>query len=69
MRSMVLGNWQTTLVGVAVILAASLGMKYGGVDATSGAALIAVGLGFVLSGDGRSKAAEPKKDPPPPPVA
>jgi hypothetical protein len=47
-----LRSWQTSLVGLVIIVVASAAMKYLGLDPVVGSSLVLAGLGLILARDG-----------------
>jgi hypothetical protein len=46
-----MASWQTSLIGIVLILLGGIGIKWGGLDPITGGAIITAGLGFLRAKD------------------
>lgn len=46
-----MASWQTSIVGIVLILIGGVGIKWGGIDPLIGGAIITAGLGFLRTKD------------------
>lgn len=46
-----MASWQTSIIGIVLILIGGVGIKWGGIDPLIGGAIITAGLGFLRTKD------------------